>query len=723
MKLLNVRILETLLALALGTQAFTTTVLDSTVGPIRCEFRDPVTKVQYSLAPEQTIVNAVITDGVAQVRLIQTFVNPVNATIQGAYVFPLPHQGSVHSMVYRAGGLDYYAKIMEKQAAISIFDSVQAAGGAAALLLQLTPNIFSQAIANIPALDTVKVMIELSMPLRYTDGTYEFAFPTMVGDRCCSSGASPVYGTITGWNPPANVDGPRVQFNVIVQSNYPVTNLNSPTHPIDSLSVSAAFPTLQLRGVLQSESQLLQTNKFAVMLQQINTYPNSDFVLRYSRAGETQLLTTATYADTDQTHYFMLNMLPDESALTGGRPNLDVMLLVDVSGSQSGWPLNKEIEVTRNILSRLQSTDRVCLMEFDDLQYMAFGDTMRLATPANITLANTFLNTSRGGGSTELYSAITSLVAIPNTEHRQRVYVFLTDGFITNEDAILAYLGKQSPVPQIFAFGAGNSLNRAFLDGVTAIGGGFSTELTSTEDAALAANLAWAKIITPQLTDIQLSFGVMNVTDTLLPQARTLIKGMAFTAYGKSTSSGMQTVTLSGLVNGLRTSFSHSFNLDQGDNLTWAVPKLWAREKIRLLELQDNAGINKKDSIIDISVRYQVLSKYTAFIAYQASATDTLNWGYGATEIKHVQNRASTFNWSGFQMHCSFDAVHFVWDDAQTVEDLRVFDLQGHELYHFVPNGHLHEAVWNTTTAPQNLIVQVKTANGIERRIFRMVVQ
>lgn len=740
------KIFPLLLAFAVASQALETIQLNTTDGPIRCEFLHPLTGKQYSLAPDQTTVNAVISDGMAQVRLVQTFVNPIDATISPSYVFPLPDNGSVHGMTYQTKEGLYVAEIMEKAKAQSIFDSVQSAGGEAALLLQIKPNIFSQSMANVQVGDTVKVEITLTMPLKYTNGTFEFAFPTMVGDRCCNSETDPIFGTIGGWNPPADVEGPRVQFHVVLQNAFDIHNLTSPSHPIDSLGIEAALPTLQKQGLLQSASEIVKPHKCAVLLKDLDTYPNSDFVLRFSRSLAKPLLNVTSYSDTSGMRYFYMQLLPNESAEAAlERDDLDVMLLLDVSGSQWGWPLTKSIEVTRTIIDRLRTTDRFCLMEFDTQQYLAFADTIRPATSDNKSLAQTFLNTNRGGGGTELYNAVQKLVAMPNPTGRQRLFVFITDGFITNEDSILAFLQEQIPVPQVIAFGAGNSLNRYFLESVSAMGGGFATEILSSEDAVTVTDRAWTTIDAPQMTDITVNFGSMQVQDTLLPVARRLFQGQVFSIYGKTTSTGSQSVSLTGKINGVTTTLQSSFDLGESNRLSWAVPKLWAREKIRLLELAEMRGENVKDSIIDVSLEHQVLSKYTAFIAYESivdnqvssypnvqyqtvvadkSTVGSISYASSSgyySDIREPQaTRKTTFPWSDFQIRKSSQGVYLHWEATADVQEVRIFDLQGNLLFQGKPEAKAGSLFWASSKAPSLLVVEVRGSLGIHRKLFRV---
>lgn len=700
--------------------AYSVTQINSLDGPVRCEFVDPVSGTQYALAPESTYVHTLITDGIAQVRMEQVFVNPVSKVIQATYVFPLPHQGSVHGMSYTSGGQTYKAIIKEKTEAQALFDSLKASGEAAALMLQIKPNIFSQSMANIGASETVRIEVQLSMPLTYNSGTFEFAFPTMVGERCCNSESPSIFGTVSGWNPPAKVGGPRIQFNTLIQTSFPIKNLRSPTHPLDSLGVTASLTRLQTAQLIEEESELALPNHAATFLHKSDSVLNSDFVLRFDREVAEQKSSLAAYKDSTDTSFFMLNLFPNEQASEQARKDIDVFLLVDVSGSQSGWPLTKEIETTKLILDQLTSNDRICLMEFDDYQYLAFTDTIRAATTSNITIAKKFLEGSRGGGGTELFSSIQKFVSIPNKEERTRVYIFLTDGFITNEEQVLGYLSNLSPTPSIFAFGAGNNLNRYFLDEVAQQSGGASYELTQTMNPESAVFDIFTKFTSPQLKNISISFGNMSVIDTLIPTSKSLYKGMVYRIYGKSTSTGNQTITLSGTQNGKNVSFLTSINLNESNHLSWSVPKLWAREKIAKLDRAENTGLDRKDSIIAISLQHQVLSKYTAFIAYQIESNGQRpNSGISITRPKS-KNTQNIFQWKLLQVLRGNDGVYFRWNPSIDILELSAIDLQGRILFQWnnKTNGLSKEAVWNTSNAPNRIIVRIRTTQGVYKQVF-----
>jgi Ca-activated chloride channel family protein len=258
----------------------------------------------------------------------------------------------------------YVAEICEKQQAQHLYDSVAAAGGNASLLVQKMPNIFQQRLANIGFGDSAYVRIEVSMPLKYDNGVFELAVPTMVAERYQSGLAKKAQDS--PWNPPEDINGQRLQFNVLVKTGYPVTGLQSPTHPIGISDLAASRSVMEQRGLLEpGEVAGVGFHNCALLLSQ-DTYPNRDYVLRFERESSSQDFSVATYMDAQRkSGFFALSLYPDPTLLSGDRPGLEVVLLVDISGSQGGWPIQKEKEISNMILGALLPTDRLSVLAFN----------------------------------------------------------------------------------------------------------------------------------------------------------------------------------------------------------------------------------------------------------------------------------------------------------------------------------------------------------------------
>ncbi len=96
-------------------------------------------------------------------------------------------------------------------------------------------------------------------------------------------------------------------------------------------------------------------------------------------------------------------------------------------------------------------------------------------------------------------AGVQAALSVSSPAGYRRFFVFLTDGFITNESAIIDAIKNHPSSPTIFTFGAGNNLNRYFLDEAAKVGNGVSTEITANEAVAPIVDAVWNKIESPQL--------------------------------------------------------------------------------------------------------------------------------------------------------------------------------------------------------------------------------
>lgn len=720
----NIPILALLAGMAQVAQGFTPFPIEALKGP-SCVIVDSTRSAQVSLAPFFTRVNVVVADGLAQATMIQSFANPLRHSTEIAYVFPLPENGAVHAMAFEMHDTLYRASIKEKKQAQAIYDSIKSSGGQASILLHERPNIFQQKMANVRPGDTVHVEIQVSLPLKYVDGSWEFAFPTMVGERFQSAGAPGSVGTISGWNPPPDRDGPSLSFNVLVKGGS-FDSISSPTHPIELFDVAQQRARLATLGLVDSTGTLDASFPSAYTLKSSTTYPNKDFVLRLRRATKgLDVVASSWKAPGRDTGYFHLAILPDLEANSAPRPPMDLVLLFDRSGSQGGWPIDKQREIALDILSRLTPSDRITVLAFDDTYEYALGKTPVAATLGNIAIARSFISAMTARGGTQLLSAIEAALATPLTGDMQRLFVFLTDGFITNEAAILDTIANHKPQPQVLTFGCGGSLNRYFLETAASVGGGFATLLTGSEAAGPTVDAAWSRIETPQVNAVRIDFGTMGAHDVVLPQSDRLYKGLPLVVDGKYLTGGRQTVTVRGQRLGEAWTLERDIDLTESSSLAWSIPKTWARSVIGRLELEEGTTSRRKDSIIKISIAHQVLSKYTAFLATVGVPTEpssSLNNAVQSTLSVEVQRRdARALRTDGFRTVLSRGMLRILWAAGAKGVQIRILDMNGGLVRTIRPDAQVSEVTWNGLTdhgsraLAGNYVVEV-SLNGLIKR-------
>src|SRR5215467_14034781 len=140
-------------------------------------------KVSGFVPLKHTDVKTEISGFVARISVTQEFENVLANAVEAIYVFPLPHDSAVDGMTMKVGDREIQAIIKEREEARKIYDAARNSGHTAALLDQERPNIFTQSVANIPPNSKVEVTLSVIELLKYEAGTYEFAFPLVVGPR------------------------------------------------------------------------------------------------------------------------------------------------------------------------------------------------------------------------------------------------------------------------------------------------------------------------------------------------------------------------------------------------------------------------------------------------------------------------------------------------------------------------------------------------------------
>ena len=680
-------------------------------GPV-CVVMDSLNNTTFSLSPDYSQYNVVITDGFAHISLNQKFVNFGFKIKSLVYVFPLPDAGIVNAMEMRYHGKIYKAVIYERTEAQHIYDSVTAKGQNAALLVQERPNIFQQSIANIAPGDSAFINIKISMPLKYNNRVYELSIPTMIGARYQSSGTAPVPSSGL-WNPPENRDGSTIQINLLLQTGFPVDEIMSPTHTLEIKEFSGCKDLLIQRSVISDSEKINSAYVKGIVLAQANTYPNRDFVLRFNRAAKNQDFNVASQLDTTyQKGHFALTLFPNDTSQDTTRYPLEIVLLIDVSGSQDGWPLQKEKEIALEILNRLKPFDKISILAFSDQVYWAFNKvTPSSATTDTLKLAADYIKGLNTLGGTQLLNGVLSALSVPKNSEYQRYFIFLTDGFVTNEAAIIDSIKNHPSNPTIFTFGAGNNLNRYFLETSATVGNGYATEVTQLEDAASMVEPAWEKISSPQLVKISVSFSNETIGDVIVPVSNTLYSGDAFNVYGTYVKGGSTIVTLKGYRDGKLVEFSKTVDFANSLNANFMLPQIWAKKKIDQLSIEQGTTDSKKDSIILISTKYQVLSKYTAFLAVAPVEEKA------PVEISEKRKHVDPVR-KDIRFVCSNRSLVIMLPEKEYITEIVIFDITGKVIFRFNPGSTNNRYIWNgllkngRELVSGRYLIRVRTCSG-----------
>jgi Ca-activated chloride channel homolog len=563
---------------------------------------------------KHTAVQAEISGFLARSTVTQEFHNPFQYKIEAVYTFPLPQNAAVDDMTMHVGTRVVKGKIKPREEARAIYEAARASGRVASLLDQERPNIFTQSVANIMPGEKVTIVISYVEMLKFEDGSYEFVFPMVVGPRYIPGAPTGRQGG--GWSPdtsqvpdasritpPVTMPGTRaghdISLEVKLDAGVPIDNLSCATHKVLVNRTSA--------------------HEAMVRLTDQATIPNKDFILRYDVAGR-KIQDAVLAHRADRGGFFTLILEPPERVAAAEVTPKELVFVLDTSGSMSGFPIEKAKETMQLALNGLYPRDTFNLITFSGDTHILFPKPVP-ATPENLAQAREFLATRRGGGGTEMMTAIRAALDPSDAQNHVRIVCFMTDGYVGNDFEIVAEV-RRHPNARVFSFGIGSSVNRFLLDKMAAEGRGEVEYVGLNDDGSAAARRFHERVRNPLLTDISIDWGGLAVADVYPKRIPDLFGAQPVIVSGRYTAAGRGVVRLRGQMAGREVVREIPVNLPSSESSHDVLASLWARKKIDDLMSSDYSGVQRgtasqKDEITKLGIEYRLMTQFTSFVAVE----------------------------------------------------------------------------------------------------------
>jgi len=574
--------------------------------------KTPNTTPEQVFPLKQTEVKAKIAGNISRVEVVQKFENPFPESIEAVYVFPLPDEAAVDDMEIKIGSRTIKADIKRREEALEIYEQARKQGRSAGLLEQERDNIFTQSLANIKPGEKIEVTIRYTESLKFAGGDYEFVFPMVVGPRYISGNSTGADRINPPVLPPRTRSGHNIAVSVEIDAGVAIGDVRSTSHQI----------TTHRSG-----------NIVQVQLANSDTIPNKDLILRYRVAGENTRATILTQSDKRGGH-FATYLIPALNYKTNEIVPKDVVFLMDTSGSQQGEPLAKSKELMRRFIQGLNPNDTFTIIDFANTA-KALSTNPLANTAANRQSAINYIQNLQANGGTELLNGIQAVMNFPAATGRLRSIVLITDGYIGNENEVLARVqGSLKPGNRLYSFGVGGSVNRFLLNRLAEVGRGTSQVIRQDEPSAEAAEKFFREINRPVLTNIQISWEGLGEKPEIYPIAPPdLFASGPLVLFGKKTDRANGQLRIRGTLAGgkayeqvLPVNFARSGGRQRESTSVAAtatdfgnpaVAQLWGRSRIKDLMNQMFGGETQSlvEAVTNTALTYRLLSEYTAFVA------------------------------------------------------------------------------------------------------------
>jgi Ca-activated chloride channel homolog len=569
---------------------------------------------------KHTDVKAKISLYIGSVTVTQQYHNPYDSKIEAVYVFPLPDDAAVRDFVMTVGARKIRGIIREREEAEKIYADARRQGHVASLLTQERANIFTQKVANIEPGKQIDIAITYFHTLRYQDGTFEFAFPMVVGPRYNPAGTVAGVGaapagrpgasgekTEVEYLPPDSVSAHDIALEVDLDAGLPLEKLESPTHVVD----------------VQRPSE----TRALVTLGRHDRIPNKDFVLRWRPGGAGVRAAVATHRD-ETGGYFTLILHPPATLAEIPPVPREMIFVLDCSGSMDGDPIAAAKRALEKCLQRLGPGDTFQIIRFSS-EASQMGPAPVPATPENVRQGLRYLQSLDSEGGTEMITGIRAALGFPHTPGRFRIVSFMTDGYIGNEREILAEVQRRLGPARVFSFGVGTAVNRYLIEGLARVGRGTAAYVLPDDASRNAADALYTRIERPALTDLSIE-GAVEVHPSPLPD---LFAGRPAVITGRFLGDGPGVLRVKGSMGGQ----PWSTEIALKGTTHPALPAVWARAKIASLDDRMSISSDTMECLGAIkatALAYGLMSDFTAFVA--VDSLSRTEGQFGTTVVQPV---------------------------------------------------------------------------------------
>jgi len=580
-------------------------------------YRSPISGAYEIIPLVHTDVALDVRGLVESATVTQQYVNSSSEPIEAVYVFPLPHDAAVYDMEIRIRNRLIHSIVREREEAKKIYQAAKSEGKRAALVEEERPNIFTASVANILPGDHIDVRLRYVEPLHWEDSRMRLDFPMVVGPRYIPGRLATGHQG-TGWAKDTDEVADASRITPLVR--------NPDSRPGHDISITVNLDPGFEFGTVKSVSHAINVQHLADGRQQIElargtTIPNKDFVLEIQQAESTKPKTTlflSPEANSGQTEFLLAAYPPTVQPAT--RVPVEMLYLIDVSGSMGGTSIEQARGALLQGLGRLNPSDRFGIEAFNN-SYFEFATEPLAATPENVAAARRYVEGLEAGGGTEMLPALLHLMKKPEIPGYLRHIVLLTDGDLGNEEEIFAALRQNLGEARLYTVAIGSSPNFFLATKMAQFGRGSFTHIADNSEIEVQMGRLLETIESPVLTDVKLTFEGVEVADQYPQRTPDLFLRQPLLVYGRITQGTKGVLHLTARAGDQP--YEASFAFDAAKSTFHAgISTLWARQRVEALmdkwrEADEDARAGIRADVVAHAIRYHLVTRFTSLVAVE----------------------------------------------------------------------------------------------------------
>lgn len=584
----------------------------------------------------------------ARGTLTQRFRNPGEDWREAEYLLPLPPDAAVMHFELEVDERRIVGEIRERAEARQVYDQARRAGKRSALLEQQRPHLFTTRVANIPPGEEITVRVELQLPVRYRDGEFSLRFPTTLtpvyipglpvtgshkenGQEAARERISPWLSLsgagwasatdavpdaplLTALQQPAGAHLPRNPFALAVD-----------LRPGLALSeVEALYHDLQIERRSHPEG-----DHFSLSFRDGVAEMDRDLVLRWRPQASAKPQAAVFRERFNDEEYAMLMVVPPQlQATPGARLPRELLLLVDVSGSMQGESIRRAQESLLFAIGTLQPGDFVNVMAFSE-QVSSLYREPRAVDARTLREARRFVEKLDARGGTEMLPALQAALRQPpplagDPERRPlRQLLFMTDGAVGNESALLELVAAEVGDTRLFAVGIGSAPNSYLLQEAAALGRGQALYVANPQDVAESLGGLFRRLEAPMARELEVDWPAAaevfpdKVPDLYAGEPLLQVARMPGLMESAAVYPGEPVIAVSGELADRVWTQQLALPAQSTDD---GVATHWARQKIASLMTEargDRSDPALRAAVLPLALRFSLASPFTSFVALE----------------------------------------------------------------------------------------------------------
>jgi Ca-activated chloride channel family protein len=534
-------------------------------------------------------------------RLVQSFENPTDETLEAEYVFPLPEGAAVDGLTLQVGERSFIGQIQEKDEARRTYEKAKVDGKGAGLVEQERPNIFRTRVANIPPHASIVVHLDTLDEAEWSDGEFSTTFPTTITPRYAPSGSAACDSA-----PLESPAQPVVALHATIDAGLPMTSIVSPSHRVRTTVAGSSVDVRVGEGRVPADR---------------------DFVLHWRPDARTAPIAGGLVEQREDGRFGLAMLVPPQLDKAGaGTFPTQTVFVVDVSGSMNGPSLVQAKAALDVALDRLRPGDTFTLIKFDS-ENEAYAERFIEAGPAAIDAAKRWVSGLSAGSGTEILPAL--LRALDLSEHGDpnvlKRVILITDGAVANEDQVVDEVGHHLGGTRLHIVGIGYAPNRWLMKALAAAGRGTFESIGAIADVQSKTVELLTRTERAAITDVALEWDGAPPLDAGPDPVPDLYAGRPLVVIARfDPKRPLPKLRIWGRAPGGPVTMDVDFAQASRDA---GIGTRWARAKVASLELARVHGADPalvRADVVDLAKRFSLVTTYTSFVvvADESCATE-----------------------------------------------------------------------------------------------------